>query len=168
LNNFFKRALASAGIPSVLEPPGLERKNGKRPDGLTSVNYKFGKSLVWDVTCVDTMAISYIADSINAAGSAAAAAEQRKIHHYRELVEGRFIFGPLAFETFGPWGPECKLLIGEIGRKITERTGEKRSSEFLRQRISIEIQRGNAACVFGTHKASRGLDEIYYVLRANI
>jgi hypothetical protein len=37
--------------------------------------------------------------------------------------------------------------------------------EFLRQRVSIEIQRGNAASVIGTHPYSRGLDEVYSVLR---
>jgi hypothetical protein len=81
-------------------------------------------------------------------------------------VEGRFVFSPLAFETVGPWGPESKALISTIGRKITEKTGEKRATEFLRQRISIEIQRGNAASILNTHSDTRGLDEIFYVLNA--
>ena len=33
--NVIKRALSSAQIPSMLEPTGLSRSNGKRPDGLT-------------------------------------------------------------------------------------------------------------------------------------
>ena len=32
-NDIIKRALASCGVPSVLEPPGLSRSDGKRPDG---------------------------------------------------------------------------------------------------------------------------------------
>lgn len=36
-------------------------------------------------------------------------------------------------------------------------TGEKRSTEFLFQRISVEIERGNAISVLGTHPATRGL-----------
>ena len=83
---------------------------------------------------------------------------------YHELADGRFIFCPIGFETFGPWGPEAKQLIAEIGRRISDRTGEKRASEFLRQRVSIEIQRGNAACVLGTHGFMRGLDEVFYLL----
>ena len=55
---------------------------------------------------------------------------------------------PVAFETFGPWGPMTRDLISTIGRKITERSGEKRASHFLRQRINIEIQRGSATSVF--------------------
>jgi hypothetical protein len=164
-----KRALVTAGIPAIREPPGLDRgkdKRGKdkRPDGMTLVPWQAGKALVWDVTCVDTMAMSYITGSITAAGSAAETAEKKKIDKYKELVDGRYIFGPLAFETFGAWGPACKDLLSTVGRKIANQTGEKRSFDFLKQRISIEIQRGNAACVLGTHTFDRGLDEIFYVL----
>ena len=33
VNDIIKRALGSAGIPSIIEPPGLSRSDGKRPDG---------------------------------------------------------------------------------------------------------------------------------------
>jgi hypothetical protein len=151
-------------VPSILEPPGLERENGKRPDGLTQIPWKDGKLAVWDVTCVDTMAISYVVGSMTTAGWAAENAERKKTQKYRQLVEGRFVFCPLAFETFGPWGPECQKFFTKVGKMITERTGELRASEFLRQRISIEIQRGNAACILSTHQNGRNLDEVYYIL----
>ena len=35
LNDVVKRALAVAGMPSWLEPLGLDRGDAKRPDGLT-------------------------------------------------------------------------------------------------------------------------------------
>ena len=35
INDIIKRALATAGIPATLEPAGLDRGNGKRPDGIT-------------------------------------------------------------------------------------------------------------------------------------
>ena len=35
INDFIKRALASADIPARLEPSCLSRDDGKRPDGLT-------------------------------------------------------------------------------------------------------------------------------------
>ena len=40
-------------------------------------------------------------------------------------------------------------------------TGEKRSSFYLFQNISIAIQRGNASCVLGTIPHSEGLEEIF-------
>jgi hypothetical protein len=79
-------------------------------------------------------------------------------------LEGKFHFSPIAFETFGPWGSAAREVISEIGRRLIQQTGEKRAMGFLRQRCSLAIQRGNAACVLGTHPYSRGLDEVFYVL----
>ena len=35
LNDVLKRSLRSAGVPSVIEPVGVDRGDGKRPDGIT-------------------------------------------------------------------------------------------------------------------------------------
>ena len=35
LNDVVRRALKSAGIPSILEPVGIDRGDGKRPDGIS-------------------------------------------------------------------------------------------------------------------------------------
>ena len=59
INDILHRALSSAKIPSRLEPSGLYRSDGKRPDGITIVPWKNGKLLVWDATCPDTYAPSY-------------------------------------------------------------------------------------------------------------
>ena len=88
-----------------------------------------------------------------------------KIHKYRSLAE-RFHFHPLGFETFGTWGQAAKEIIGQIGKKIGDTTGESRSLSFLRQRISIEIQRGNAISALGAFKWSKRLDEVFYVFRS--
>ena len=47
VNDLIKHALASAGTPAMLEPPGLSRRDGKRPDGLTLFPWKGGKNLIW-------------------------------------------------------------------------------------------------------------------------
>ena len=49
----------------------------------------------------------------------------------------------------------------EIGRKIREVTGEKRSTFFLLQNISMAIQRGNTSCVIWTVPVSEGLEEVF-------
>ena len=72
-----KRALTAAGIPAWLEPVGLDRGDGRRPDGVTVFPYSQGKCLVWDSTCVDTYCASTVISSAIAPGSAAAAAEER-------------------------------------------------------------------------------------------
>ena len=48
VNDIICRALSSARVPSRLEPPGLFRLDGKRPDGVSVVPWKNGKLLVWD------------------------------------------------------------------------------------------------------------------------
>ena len=50
---------------SRLEPPGLNRVDGKKPDGVTTVTWKCGKLLVWDATCP---APSYVSQATTAAG----------------------------------------------------------------------------------------------------
>ena len=46
---------------------------------------------------------------------------------------------------------------------MAEKSGESRSAQFLKQRISVDIQRGNCYCVLGTVEESRGLDEFFYI-----
>ena len=62
------RSLGSAGIPATKEPSGLVRKDRKRPDGLTLIPWQGGKSLVWDVTVVSTLAQSYVDRSATGVG----------------------------------------------------------------------------------------------------
>ena len=59
VNDIIHKSLISARVPARMEPSGLSRSDGKRPDGVTSVPGKSGKLLVWDVTCPDTFAPSY-------------------------------------------------------------------------------------------------------------
>ena len=162
VNDLVKRALSSAEIPSRLEPPGLSRKDGKRPDGMSLFPYKEGKLLVWDFTCVDTLANSYLKETSKRAGSAAEKAEKAKLNKYEE-IEKDYYMVPIAVETFGAWGPESARLIKSIGKKIQDHTGEKRSTFFLFQSISMAIQRGNAASILGTVKSGDKLDEIFYL-----
>ena len=58
INDIIHRALSSAQVPSRLEPSGLARSDGKRPDGVTMVPWRYGKPLIWDATCPDTLAQS--------------------------------------------------------------------------------------------------------------
>ena len=160
INDLIKRALVQAKILAVNEPSGLSRSDGKRPDGLTLTTWKFGKCLIWDVTVADTICQSYIDQTTKTPGSAADLRETNKVSKYTELAENYF-FVPIGLETFGSWGTEGIKLIKEIGRKVTIATGEKRSTSFISQSISMAIQRGNANCVLGTVPHSEGLDEIY-------
>ena len=162
VNDIVKRALSLAEFPSRLEPSGLSRKDGKRPDGMTLHPYKEGKSLVWDFTCSDTFANTHINDTSKVAGAAAEKAEKLKLSKYKE-ISADYHMVPIAVETLGSWGHEGQNLINCIGKKIQDITGEKRSTFYLFQSISMAIQRGNAASVLGTAKTGKKLDEIFYL-----
>ena len=82
MNDVIKRALQKAGLPSVLELPGLDRGDGSRPDGITVFPFRGGRSLVWYCTCVDTFAGAHLNRSAMEAGTAANSAEERTRRKY--------------------------------------------------------------------------------------
>ena len=149
LNDIIHRALSSAKVPSRLEPAGIYRSDGKRPDGITLVPWESGKLLVWDATCADTFAPSYISDAASGVGVVAAQAEARKVAKYQHL-DTSHSFAPVSVETSGVFGPQTHAFLKNLGRRITLATGEVRSFSYLIQRMSVAIQRGNAASVAGT------------------
>ena len=144
INDILYRALSSAKIPSRLEPSGLLRSDGKRPDGVTMVPWKQGKPLVWDVTCPDTLAPSYRDMAFIRTGAVAAAAEERKVAKYMALGRSHS-FTPVAIETLGAIGPKSLAFIRDLGYRMKQRTGEERALKYLLQRLSVAIQRGNSA-----------------------
>jgi len=153
-NDVLVRAIRSTDTHAELEPSRLLRDDNKRPDGATLDPWSRGKYLVWDFTCPDTLAPSHLPRSSTAAGSAAVAAECKKQAKYIELSRsGDYAFVPVAIETLGSWGPSALDVTAEIGGRIARCTGDIRSTTFLRQRLDIAIQKGNAGAVHGTMAA---------------
>ena len=70
--------MASAGVPSILEPNGVSRADGKRPDGMTMIPWPKGRALLWDYTGVDTLAASNLVSTSITAGAAAEKAFRAK------------------------------------------------------------------------------------------
>ncbi|RVE44793.1 hypothetical protein evm_010545 [Chilo suppressalis] len=149
INDVIRRALVAVNVPAVLEPSGIFRDDGKRPDGMTLIPWKQGRPLVWDATCADTLAPCHTESTSLAAGAAAASAECSKRRKYSALNEN-YIFVPFGVETMGPWGPSARSFFREISKRLTEVTGDQKAGSYLAQRISLAIQRGNAASLLGT------------------
>ena len=59
------------------------------------------------------------------------------------------MFIPIAVETSGVLGSEASSFLKELGRRIALTSGEAKSGFYL-QRVSMELQRRNAAAVLGT------------------
>ena len=149
------KALQSAGIPATLEPVGLSRADNKRPDGLTLVPWQRGKCLVWDATVVHRLADSYHVNALLDGSKVASAAELRKLSKYRALSD--YYMQPVAIETLGGIGELSLLFIRRLGLLISRRSDDVREAQYLRQRLSINLVIGNAACIFeslGSHSVS--------------
>lgn len=129
LNDIIRRALISANIPCVLEPPGLSRSDGKRPDGLTLVPWKNGKCLIWDATCVSTVAASHLSRTMHTASAAAEEACSKKRLKYA-LLGQLYHFVPVAVETLGCWSAEAKSFVRVVlGAKDGHRNSARQCGE---------------------------------------
>jgi hypothetical protein len=126
LNHIVSRALASAGLPSILEPVGLMRSDVKRADGCTLIAWRQGASLAWDATAVDALAPSNITRSAQSPGSAASA-EERKTAKYEELVQRGYIFQPVSYEVQGTRSGNRKVFTG-AWEKAKERYPEQQGA----------------------------------------
>ena len=106
------------------------------------------------------MASSYVIKTSKKAGQAASIGEKAKENKYQELSED-YIFSPISVETLGPWGEQSMELLRDIGSRIAERTGDKRQTSYLFQRLSIAVQRGNAMSISSTLPNSKKLDTLF-------
>jgi len=79
----------------------------------------------------------------------ASAAELNKIAKYSDIIAG-VDFVPFVIESSVVWGEQAMSLVKELGRRMAEVNKEPRSTMFLRQCLSVAVQRANAACILGT------------------
>jgi len=145
INDLIWRALSKAGYPSIKEPHGLLRSDGKRPDGLTLTPWREGRSATWVVTVTHTVATSYLGLTSECAAAAAEAAAKRKEDKYIEISRSHLFF-PVAFETFGPINQTGIDFLSTLGHRLSVITDDARETFFLFQRLSVAIQRFNAVC----------------------
>ena len=116
LNDIIHRALTAANVPATLEPRGLCRRDGKRPDGLSIIPWARGRALVWDVTCWDSFAPSNIHLSSSRAGLVTDHAATKKRALYAELSTCHH-FLPIAFESTGAFGQDALDFVYDLAKR---------------------------------------------------
>ena len=109
--------------------------------------------MVWDATTPDTLAASHLQSTRSTAGAAAAHAAALKLQKYSALIATHIVV-PIAVETLGAWNAEGLDFIRELGRRTALITSDSRETAFLLQRISVAVQRGNAASCLGSLPSS--------------
>ena len=148
LNIIIKEALKSASIPSILEPQGLSRTDGKRPDGLSIIPWANGRLLAWDATCWDSFAPSHIYTAASGPGALADMAAQRKLETYKDISQSH-VFIPVALESTGAFGSHASDFFHQLAARIRSVSNDPLEYLKLCQRISICIQNFNCASILG-------------------
>ena len=90
-------------------------------------------------------------------GTTAIEAEARKIEKYRAIVYSGYIFQSNTMEILGSLGESSKNFLLCL-RKMLCCAGNN-----LKQRISMALQIGKAACVLGTLSDRDAFEEYYYM-----
>ena len=67
----------------------------------------------------------------------------------------------MAIETSGVYGQRTTDFLKELGHRLRQVSGEANSFQYLAQRLSVAIQRGNSASVMGT---MHGNDEEFFCM----
>jgi len=156
INYLLWRALCKANVPSVKEPSGLVRVDGKLPDGSTLIPWHSGKAMAWEVTVVNTLAKSYLTLSASPGGAAEHAAA-RKSAKYSSLPPSH-TFQPLALETLRPINSTGISFFTELGRRLSDVSGDCRETTYLFQRVFLAVQHHNSVAFKGTFTVLTELD----------
>lgn len=102
LNDIINRSLASANIPSRLQPSGLYRADGNRPDDVTIRPWSKGKFLVWDATHVDAFRTSHNDASAREVGGAASLNEREKARKHAQASPSIYVYFALIEQQARP------------------------------------------------------------------
>lgn len=138
--------MPTAHIPSRLEPVGICRSDGKRPDGITVVPWKSSKLLVLHVTYPDTFTPSYLVCGVCEAGVVASTTDGHKRVKYSNLGQS-YLFVLVAIKTTGVFGTETASFIREL-HWAGDWDECSRCCNHLIQHLSLAVLMGNSASVW--------------------
>ncbi|XP_061706829.1 uncharacterized protein LOC133517513 [Cydia pomonella] len=152
----------SVKVAAILEPVGLARDDGKRPDGMTLVPWNLGWPLVWDATCFDTLVpLTFRVPAVILG-----------VPRPRPKTSNAESTPPSAVATFSRhlglkrWGCGGQTRVGStrLGPScLIDATGNQKAGQYFAQRIRIAIQRGNAASLLGTLPIGSDLRDVFHL-----
>ena len=61
------------------------------------------------------------------------------------------------------FGPKTTEFLKELGHRLRQVSGEANSFAYLTQRLSVAVQRGNAASVLGTIKTDSERERVFSI-----
>ena len=76
-------------------------------------------------------------------------------------LDPNHLFEPVAIQTSGAFGPSTMVFLEELGSRLKQVMGEANARSYLYQRLSMAVQRGNAASIMGTTSPSSDLADFF-------
>ena len=143
INSILKSSLTRIGLPSTLEPVVLTN-DGRRPDGLTLGPWSeawawCGTQQLWTLLLRAT--IKTLPDRLVLRPPEAA-----KCQKYHDL-QSNYHFQPVAIETTCVYGKSTAPFLSGLAKKLVDVSGDPRECQWLHQRLSLAVVRGNAASI---------------------
>jgi len=97
-----------------------------------------GRSIVWDFTCPDTLALNHLNRAVHGSSAVVNEAEEKKKSKYISLSP-LYDFTSIAVKTLGAVGQSALDCLQELGRRIASSTAERRSFSFLMQHLGVAV-----------------------------
>ena len=137
LNDIVKRALAAADIPSMLEPVGLCRSDGKRADGVTVISCREANPLP-EMSRAGTLSLLHTFHLLPLERPRMLTRQKAEKHS----LPGNYpisLFVPIGFESLGIFGDCTMSFLKELAHHIQLKTADPQSFHHLCQTISVTI-----------------------------
>ena len=96
-------------------------------------------------------------------GTTATEAEAHKIEKNCELTDNGYIFQPVALEVQGSLGQSSEIFITRFCKMLCRSNDDQQAGSFLKQRISMARQIGNAVCVLGIVSDRDSFEEVHFL-----
>ena len=149
-NILFKTA-QKAGLGPAREFRGLIPGTAARPADVFLRSWDRGKDAALDVTVITPLQSAVVDREAQESGYALQYAWDRKMRNAFAACDAqRISFIPLPVETFGGLHPIAERQISRLGRELARspaNVSQDSASKHLFQRLSLSIQKGNAALI---------------------
>ena len=137
-----------ASLNPTKELPGIVPGSNSRPADIYVPHWPDGRRVAFDVSVTSPTQEALLPRAAEAAATAIEArkASKNRTHFEHCRAQGVF-FQPLVVESFGGWDPVATSFLKQLATVEARRWGKSPATEIKHffQRLSIALQRGNAA-----------------------
>ena len=148
LRDLLYHTALSAALGPTREDRALIPGTEARPADVLLPNWTGGRDTALDVTVINPLQTSLVAQAAATPGHALNVAYNRKMTQSAEAcrLEG-MVFTPLVAETLGGWHESAVEQVKKLGSALARHTGQEESDKIrhLYQGLAVRLAKGNAS-----------------------